>query len=505
MKKYKYMGLMIEFTRKCNLHCIHCMRGEAQNVTITKEIIDRIIESVEDCLRFQFTGGEPLLALDEIDYFINRVIEKDYQCEEIRFVTNGTIRDSRVIEVLSKFCNHRDNNKVTISISNDQFHNAEESRKTFEFYKKLTESIPTFSIEISNDKLGTKEDNTIIDFVVTGRAKNMSPEQLPEYTSKESAFDHRICIGKNGEVKDWVICGIEISSNGNVIFPDQRSFETEDRMALGNIMEESLYDIITKHNANCLINCSDVSFLERVQNIRNLTMFDREKIEFLNKSNTALDHYLFEIQCDILVEIIMRVIKARELAHRKWPAIPAQDIIETLTFYDSDVFTKCGNILNNSDPMDIIEMTKVLFSLPTLESADSMEQAYNALTENEDYDRTKELENAIKILALLKKPGAKIAMHKFWGDGDIFSTKEFKKLAKLNDEYTSGKRQFDNTKVLCNPNVDPSEIVANGFSIDMIAKTVNSPEFTMGLHQLSDYVNIIDRVKKWNKGFSMKS
>ena len=75
MKKLGYLGLMIELTRRCNLACQHCMRGDPQDVTISREVIDRIVENIEECGYIAFTGGEPLLAMDELDYLVDRINE----------------------------------------------------------------------------------------------------------------------------------------------------------------------------------------------------------------------------------------------------------------------------------------------------------------------------------------------------------------------------------------------------------------------------------------------
>ena len=52
--------LSIELTRECNLHCAHCMRGDVQNVTITPEIIDKLLDNVNAIWKLHLTGGERL-------------------------------------------------------------------------------------------------------------------------------------------------------------------------------------------------------------------------------------------------------------------------------------------------------------------------------------------------------------------------------------------------------------------------------------------------------------
>ena len=37
----------VELTRRCNLSCEHCLRGEAQDINITSEIIDKAFEQIQ--------------------------------------------------------------------------------------------------------------------------------------------------------------------------------------------------------------------------------------------------------------------------------------------------------------------------------------------------------------------------------------------------------------------------------------------------------------------------
>ena len=47
MKNYDISidSLVLEITRRCNMSCEHCMRGEAQNIDMDLSIIDKIFES----------------------------------------------------------------------------------------------------------------------------------------------------------------------------------------------------------------------------------------------------------------------------------------------------------------------------------------------------------------------------------------------------------------------------------------------------------------------------
>ena len=54
-------NLAIELTRKCNLKCNHCMRGNAENKEISDKILDRIFEGkggIRKLTRDKFTRGD---------------------------------------------------------------------------------------------------------------------------------------------------------------------------------------------------------------------------------------------------------------------------------------------------------------------------------------------------------------------------------------------------------------------------------------------------------------
>ena len=80
--KYKFYvhDLVLEVTRRCNMCCAHCMRGDAQALDMNKDVIDRVIDMVDEIGYVVFTGGEPTLNLEIIRYFYDELKRrgKDY-------------------------------------------------------------------------------------------------------------------------------------------------------------------------------------------------------------------------------------------------------------------------------------------------------------------------------------------------------------------------------------------------------------------------------------------
>ena len=67
-KKIAIDNITVEITRKCQLQCAHCMKGDAQNVDMSRQIIDKLLESVCSIGTLLFTGGEPTMNLDGMKY-----------------------------------------------------------------------------------------------------------------------------------------------------------------------------------------------------------------------------------------------------------------------------------------------------------------------------------------------------------------------------------------------------------------------------------------------------
>lgn len=153
-KKYKYVKIEIELTRRCNKICAHCLRGDAQDVTITKEIIDAVIEDVKECTHIYVGGGEPLLEPEMLFYLLDQVA-KNLNTFALEITTNGSILNSAVVDALENFCNtptsdRKTKRRVQLTISSDKYHNLGDCQKALAFYGPL--------FEAANKRLGCSED-----------------------------------------------------------------------------------------------------------------------------------------------------------------------------------------------------------------------------------------------------------------------------------------------------------------------------------------------------------
>lgn len=125
--KIKFQDLTIEVTRRCNMHCAHCLRGEPQNLDISKETIEKIISKTAGIGCLTFTGGEPALNIKAIKQTLT--LCKAYQVPVYSFyvVTNGKkVTHEFLKTMLDWYCYCTecagDDDMTGVAISSDAFH-----------------------------------------------------------------------------------------------------------------------------------------------------------------------------------------------------------------------------------------------------------------------------------------------------------------------------------------------------------------------------------------------
>ena len=119
--------LVIEITRRCNVQCLHCLRGPAQKVDIDNKTIDKLLEGITQISCVTFTGGEPSLAVSKIKYFTKRVKELGIEVSSFYVITNGKVASVAMAHALMDlyaYCNPFDAEDFMggLTISQDQYH-----------------------------------------------------------------------------------------------------------------------------------------------------------------------------------------------------------------------------------------------------------------------------------------------------------------------------------------------------------------------------------------------
>lgn len=262
-------NLMLEVTRKCNLKCEHCMRGEPQNIDMSDEILKEVFRQVTEMYHLSLTGGEPFLAPQVIESMVDIIIDRKIRIHRCTTVDNGTILNDlgiRSVKALNRLGEYiynsvwTDENRndpeerlpISISISNSTYHK-NDVQKAIDFYKlyaneyvniddqgewetglKDKQGNPLKNKDIKSDSVWLKKE---------GRAKENNLNA--KYTTDTYRVEFWISDDEN---KAAVTTGIQICANGNVVITEPLSFETMDKKNMGNILKEPLSCMIHKWN-----------------------------------------------------------------------------------------------------------------------------------------------------------------------------------------------------------------------------------------------------------------
>lgn len=324
MFKLSYKELAIEVTRRCNMQCSHCMRGSAENHTISKEVVDRLFDEVSVVARLLLTGGEPFLEPEMMDYIFDAIIKRKIPIEKISVVTNGTIRDKRIAESFNKIGKYVADNWsktltkkqirqiVTISISNDSYHMKEDIMETLKFYRGLLND---------NCIILKKNQKDINEVLCLGNAADESfvLDEKKKYMYKITPY--RVAFFNDDDGKPLAIdTMIQIGYDGKILIGEDSSYLQQDNNNYGNILQ--------KHMSTLLAECAfDEPFTEDEAHMRDTlyTLYKNE--DFTEMSKETMQHLLATYEF---------VYCARERYHKAYPSLKFEDVIE-VAYHDMNV------------------------------------------------------------------------------------------------------------------------------------------------------------------------
>ena len=136
MRELYIKNLCIEITRRCNMRCTHCMRGDAESVDIPLKHISNLLRHVRHIHHFNITGGEPSLNVRAIRHILERVRAYGITVNDFYIVTNGsaTSRSEEFIEACAALYEYQEEKEQDsghmLEMSDDRFHDPAEHAAT---------------------------------------------------------------------------------------------------------------------------------------------------------------------------------------------------------------------------------------------------------------------------------------------------------------------------------------------------------------------------------------
>lgn len=255
MEKIFFGGLNLEITRRCQLKCAHCLRGDAQDVDMSKEVIDSILDQCAGIFDVFFTGGEPTLNIDAMDYFLREVQRRNIPLGGLGFVTNGISIPDTLKEFLLRAYDYitacrtsceafridatiAKHYRINIGISVDNYHTGSNPEAAKEIYKSF---LPNEGCWIYA--------NSVNSLIREGRAKNIKEAHSVPFLDGFPKIQIGIaykghtpicgdCIRINemaGFCDAYIPCQLVVTAKGKILPFIQMQFEyqTEDETLTG--------------------------------------------------------------------------------------------------------------------------------------------------------------------------------------------------------------------------------------------------------------------------------
>ena len=240
------LGLII--TENCNLRCGHCMRGHYSNSSMSDEVIDATLDQITSIGVLSICGGEPLLALDQMEKIFKRIKRNNIWVDEVNVTINGTIYSDRFLSLVSSMdgylhvINNTKKQLFHITISNDQYHDQELERlhlkKLYlENIKKYAQTKYFNGLKLLSMKPFNEGNAAFLDESVTVPLRPM--QTFITYTNDGKHYDENgICL---------IGSLVTVNVNGTVTECDASVLNQEIKYNYGNVTEESIEDIVLRN------------------------------------------------------------------------------------------------------------------------------------------------------------------------------------------------------------------------------------------------------------------
>lgn len=243
--------VVIEVTRRCNMCCAHCLRGDAQNVDIGPEYIDKFFEKFRpgaSISSITFTGGEIALNLAAIWYTLEVVKRRNISVYDFYMVTNG--KDASKMPELASVslawwaycnsCDYFEEDYCGVSISGDEFHEDIDD----DAYAILS------GLKYFREK-DKKTDFSDVALINEGRAKGLSSSAYKKEEPEDVYLD---VINLGSDLLDVSGASLYLDAKGDIVVGCDWSYESQDERKATNVAEHEDWPADLLEHEYCLLN-----------------------------------------------------------------------------------------------------------------------------------------------------------------------------------------------------------------------------------------------------------
>jgi len=117
--------LSLECTRRCNLQCAHCLRGNAQRMDMSRQVLFEALKDIEYINCLNITGGEPTMRPEFFEDLMYCLRSLRIEVSHFDITTNAfsTRYRQQVIEHLNDLYDWCDETECcSLSVCGDQYH-----------------------------------------------------------------------------------------------------------------------------------------------------------------------------------------------------------------------------------------------------------------------------------------------------------------------------------------------------------------------------------------------
>ena len=353
--------LAIEMTRRCNLKCKFCAKGESQDIDISKSIIDKTLDEMQGVFinSLRVSGGEPLMVPELIIYLFDKIIEKHILINDIVIFTNGLNTDFRLCESITKILTYlrkiepeiSDSKKLCSGFSEYVYGGlskfkfsiiiSDVGRNPF-IFKNIENTRNFFDTNVKDEDFRiSRQSYTMNDFgclALEGRAAKNYKELLGNNVTLDAIryinHNYYFILGLK-QNKHLITKTLSVSANGNIFPGCLMSYERVDKEPMFNIMdcENDFFERVNDY-------CWQYPINNQVANLR--SKYDAYKFCKNNSTNLQMNEN-DKINLNFLEYISRKSEKIAKEIHSQNPELdflivdPLSDLIGAKTLLSNNI------------------------------------------------------------------------------------------------------------------------------------------------------------------------